>query len=401
MFEIADTLIQRQRLILTSIFVSTILLISCILAPLIESYHSSISARIQASYSSQQSNTSYNSPNVITNLFVQITNDTINDAKLIEAKMLSGVMTLSIGITHFEKETVQVPKELIGFTIQKEIGITNKAGDIISSTYSRFWHTEIISFIYTSHAVGSVGTSLENNISGIFDSLHGLSNIKIRLQPKGIAPIRILGDVFSFEVRIVSDGFGSFHGLAYAKSIIQPKDNVAVPVITQLRMQQANLIQSDTREVTIALMTTGAGGACDDGNGNGGYPLSWCNAPMDSASTLPYTGDPINRECTSYAYWYFTDIEGHTDFKAWGNAKYWGYSSNYPTRTTPTVGAIAVETAGAYGHVAIVQALPGQEYAGQIVPAGFVLVSEMNYDWQGHFRYSYSPLSKFSTYIYP
>jgi surface antigen len=65
------------------------------------------------------------------------------------------------------------------------------------------------------------------------------------------------------------------------------------------------------------------------------------------------------------------------------------------------VGAIAVETSGYYGHVAIVQALPGETYEGQAVPAGYVLVSEMNYDWKGHFRYSYSPLSKFSAYIYP
>jgi surface antigen len=122
---------------------------------------------------------------------------------------------------------------------------------------------------------------------------------------------------------------------------------------------------------------------------------------MDTIATVSYTSDPINRECTSYAYWYFTSIEGHANFRAWGNAKYWATSSNYPTHAVPAVGAIAVETAGAYGHVAIVQALPGQKYAEQVVPAGYVLVSEMNYDWHGHFRYSYSPLSKFTAYIYP
>jgi surface antigen len=122
---------------------------------------------------------------------------------------------------------------------------------------------------------------------------------------------------------------------------------------------------------------------------------------MDSIATVSYSSDPINRECTSYAFWYFTSVEGHAGFRATGDAKYWAATSNYPTHTAPTVGAIAVETAGAYGHVAIVQALAGQKYAGQRVPAGYVLVSEMNYDWNGHFRYSYSPLSKFSAYIYP
>ncbi len=129
--------------------------------------------------------------------------------------------------------------------------------------------------------------------------------------------------------------------------------------------------------------------------------MQWCNAYMDSVATVSYTSDRINRECTSYAYWYFTNVEGHTDFHATGNAKYWAASTNYSTGSLPVVGAIAVETAGAYGHVAIVQALPGQTYAGQVVPAGSVLVSEMNYDWNGHFRYSYSPISKFSSYIYP
>ena len=128
--------------------------------------------------------------------------------------------------------------------------------------------------------------------------------------------------------------------------------------------------------------------------------MAWCNAAMDSLATVSYSSDRINRECTSYAYWYFTRVEGHTDFRVWRDAKYWSTTSNYPTHTAPRVGAIAVETAGAYGHVAIVQALPGQKYAGERVPAGYVLVSEMNFDWNGHFRYSYSSLGKFSAYIY-
>jgi surface antigen len=68
--------------------------------------------------------------------------------------------------------------------------------------------------------------------------------------------------------------------------------------------------------------------------------------------------------------------------------------------TAPAIGAIAVETGGYYGHVSIVQALPGQSFAGHKVPAGYILVSEMNYDWSGHFRYSYVPIGKFDTYIY-
>lgn len=184
-------------------------------------------------------------------------------------------------------------------------------------------------------------------------------------------------------------------------SVIQPKKDIAsVPVITPEQAQQATIIQSGTLEVK-PVAPIGSGGACDNGAGNGGYPMEWCDAPMDSIRTVSYSGDRINRECTSYAYWYFTAIEGHTDFHVTGNANRWAYTSNYPIHTTPAVGAIAVETHGYYGHVAIVQGLPGQTHDGKVVPEGYVLVSEMNYDWHGHFRYSYSPLSKFSAYIYP
>ena len=170
--------------------------------------------------------------------------------------------------------------------------------------------------------------------------------------------------------------------------------------IASLRRQQASLIQSGTRNVVIPPASGGSGGWCDSGSGNGNYPMSWCNADQDTVPTIPYSSDPINRECTSYAYWYFTQIEGHTDFRATGNAKDWYYTSNYVVHDSPAVGSMAVETTGAFGHVAIVQALPGQTYAGNTVPDGYVLVSEMNYDFNGHFRYSYSPLSKFAGYIF-
>lgn len=184
-------------------------------------------------------------------------------------------------------------------------------------------------------------------------------------------------------------------------SVIQPQNGVGdVPVITPEQAQQATLIQENTVAVK-PVKPTGSGGACDAGAGNGGYPMDWCDARMDSISTVSYSSDRINRECTSYAYWYFTTVEGHADFHATGNANRWARTSNYPAHVSPAVGAIAVETGGYYGHVAIVQALAGQTYDGQTVPDGYVLVSEMNYDWQGHFRYSYSPLNKFSAYIYP
>jgi hypothetical protein len=227
-----------------------------------------------------------------------------------------------------------------------------------------------------------------------------------------LAIIKAIGIIVVFLARIVAypfvlagRGVGKVFGVASSHTnlaaVIQPQNGKDVPVITPEQAQQATLIQQDTLAVTPTVKTTGIGGACDNGAGNGGYPMDWCDARMDSIATVGYTSDRINRECTSYAFWYFTTIEGHSDFHVTGNANRWARTSNYPTHPEPAKGAIAVETAGYYGHVAIVQGLPGDVYEGKVVPDNYVLVSEMNYDWQGHFRYSYSPLSKFSAYIYP
>lgn len=164
--------------------------------------------------------------------------------------------------------------------------------------------------------------------------------------------------------------------------------------ISALQAQQAAIIQAGTRSLGGGTYTSYT---CNNGNGSGGYPASLCNTVQDSTTD---SGGFPNRECTSYAYWYFTQVEGHGDFSVTGNANQWLRTSNYATHGSPVDGAIAVETAGAFGHVAIVQALPGDSFAGNTVPAGFIAVSEMNYDFNGHFRYSYSPLSKFAGYIY-
>jgi peptidoglycan hydrolase CwlO-like protein len=164
--------------------------------------------------------------------------------------------------------------------------------------------------------------------------------------------------------------------------------------ISALDAQQAAIIQAGTRSIGGGTYTSNT---CNNGSGSGGYPAAWCDSVQDSFN--PIGGFP-NRECTSYAYWYFTQVEGHTDFQVSGNANEWLGTSNYPTHSAPQVGGLAVETAGEFGHVAVVQALAGQSFQGGTVPAGYVAVSEMNYDFEGHFRYSYSPLSKFAGYIY-
>ncbi|HKR81452.1 MAG TPA: CHAP domain-containing protein [Candidatus Saccharimonadales bacterium] len=348
LFGLMDILKQKRRFVIVCFVVALDFWLLSLLAQTMQAHRASITARIQSPYTSQTSPMPYDDSNAVADSLSQIPDAVGRAANTVEVAILRGTVAASTGLISVER------------------GAGNAAK-------------------YTGHGIG---------MAAIF-TLHATGKV-----------LGFVGWITAYPFVLAGHGighvFGFFSGLTHKSlaSVIQPHDHTPVPVITQMRAQQAALIQSGTLDV-LPTTAIGNGGACDNGAGNGGYPMGWCNAPMDSVQTVSYTGDHINRECTSYAYWYFTAVEGHASFHVTGNAKRWAATSNYPTHAAPAVGAIAVEIAGAYGHVAIVQALPGQVYAGRAVPAGYVLVSEMNYDWNGHFRYSYSPLGKFSAYIYP
>ena len=154
--------------------------------------------------------------------------------------------------------------------------------------------------------------------------------------------------------------------------------------IAELQRQQAEINRRNSLAANVQA-SGGSGGACDNGNGNGGYPMPWCDAPQDTVPTINYSSDTINRECTSFAYWYFTSQEGNS-LHVTGNAKDWVYTANRPVDNTPEVGSIGISTAGYYGHVMIILALSGQTYHGFTVAPGYVLTMSMNYDYAGHFH---------------
>ena len=172
----------------------------------------------------------------------------------------------------------------------------------------------------------------------------------------------------------------------YNQQISSNKDKIAT-----LRAQQAILNSIGSGNI-IPPNSSGAGGACDagQGQGNGGYPMPWCNAQEDHLTT---SGHFLNRECTSFAYWYFTSVEGHRDFTVTGDAKDWINYSNHPVDQTPEDGAIAVKTSGQWGHVMIVVATPGESYAGSVVPSGYIDTFEMNTYLDGKFYAKQRPYS--------
>lgn len=194
--------------------------------------------------------------------------------------------------------------------------------------------------------------------------------------------------------------------------------------IATLEAEQAAANASVAKSVSVssAVPSSGSGGLCDIGEGNGGYPMNLCNAAQDSI--IDSAGFP-NRECTSFANWYFTNVEGQSGFSVSGNAGWWYLTSNYPAATWSggvTPGAIGVEPSssldapvpslhgGYYGHVMIVLALPNTTYNGSFpytsamtgtyVPSGDVLVMSMNEDEEGHFLYDFWPIN-YLMYINP
>jgi len=170
--------------------------------------------------------------------------------------------------------------------------------------------------------------------------------------------------------------------------------------ITELQAKQAALNLQGASKVTIS--GNERGGDCDGGSGNGGYALASgsmgdvCNAPKDSI--LDWAAIE-NRECTSYAYWYFKRVAGNSDFTASGDAKYWVTTSNYPVHNWPKANSIGVKTDGQWGHVVIVQAVGPTNYKGVNVPAGQVLTSEMNADFTGKYANNLRGIGTMS-YIY-
>jgi peptidoglycan hydrolase CwlO-like protein len=205
------------------------------------------------------------------------------------------------------------------------------------------------------------------------------------------------------EEQLASDRAKQNELLAYnsaQRDTYNQKINANQDKIRELQTKQAALNQQGASRVNIS--GDERGGACDSGSGNGGYRLAAgpmgdpCDAAKDAI--LDWAGIE-NRECTSYAYWYFKRVEGFSDFTASGDAKYWVTTSNYPVHSWPRAGAIGVKTDGQWGHVTIVQAVGPSNYKGVNVPAGQVLTSEMNADLTGKYSYSLRGIGSMS-YIY-
>jgi peptidoglycan hydrolase CwlO-like protein len=220
-----------------------------------------------------------------------------------------------------------------------------------------------------SKAVAATKVELERQKRSLAVQADDISRLQVSLNAAREQQNQILAQTQGEESRYQAD--------IASKNTEKRKLEAQQAAILAAARQRVNF--GGTRLGTVPGASGGRGGLCDNGQGNGGYPMIWCNASQDS---MIDSWRMFNRECVSYAAFRRQDLNA----SGWGNARDWMVHTN---GSTPRVGAVAVTGAGPYGHVAIVEEVRGNQ----------VVVAEMNGDGYGHFDYGLYQASYFR-YIY-
>ncbi len=183
MFEFADIFFPKRRFLIAGIAAIIAILLISLPAQLLQARHAAIAAQAQASYDDQGTQNAGGSPNAVTNMLSQMTNDAGPVMKTAGLRALSGVVGGLAVVAHIDKDIVQGAR---------------------------------IATISTLHGIGV----------GAIDTAH------------------VIGSGFTFAGNTAASAIWSFHGVTHLSAIIQPKDDSPTPIITELRIQQAALIQS-------------------------------------------------------------------------------------------------------------------------------------------------------------
>ena len=100
-----------------------------------------------------------------------------------------------------------------------------------------------------------------------------------------------------------------------------------------------------------------------------------------------------SRQCTSFAAFRLSGVNGFELPGAYGNAGEWGYRARregYRVDNKPAIGAIAWSTAGGYGHVAWVSNVMGDN----------IEIEEYNYDYKGNYNKRIVKANKMTGFIH-
>ena len=104
------------------------------------------------------------------------------------------------------------------------------------------------------------------------------------------------------------------------------------------------------------------------------YPAYYKNGSQEIDKWRMYS-----RQCTSFAAFRLSSVNGFEIPGAYGNANEWGYRARregYRVDSVPTIGSIAWSTAGGYGHVAWVSNVMGDN----------IEIEEYNYGYTGSYN---------------
>ncbi|MFS9331835.1 SH3 domain-containing protein [Streptococcus mitis] len=118
------------------------------------------------------------------------------------------------------------------------------------------------------------------------------------------------------------------------------------------------------------------------------YPAYYKNGSQSIDKWRMYS-----RQCTSFAAFRLSGVNGFELPGAYGNAGEWGYrarSEGYRVDNKPAIGAIAWSTAGGYGHVAWVSNVMGDN----------IEIEEYNYDYKGNYNKRIVKANKMTGFIH-
>ncbi|MDB5177058.1 MAG: putative domain containing protein [Candidatus Saccharibacteria bacterium] len=166
----------------------------------------------------------------------------------------------------------------------------------------------------------------------------------------GDTPDSLAGVYAASKDRIVSYNDLEISGLT-------PGNKIVIPGGTLPENQRPGYQAPTSRPTAVASTANYAGGT--------GYRVS------SGISTVSAGNKYAWGNCTWYAYERRTQM-GKPVGSYWGNAKTWAFyarSDGYVVNRTPTVGAVLVDSAGYFGHVAVVES---------VAPNGDIVISEMN-----------------------
>ena len=118
------------------------------------------------------------------------------------------------------------------------------------------------------------------------------------------------------------------------------------------------------------------------------YPAYYKNGSQSIDKWRMYS-----RQCTSFAAFRLSGVNGFELPGAYGNAGEWGYRARregYRVDNTPAFGSIAWSTAGGYGHVAWVSNVMGDN----------IEIEEYNYDYKGNYNKRIVKANKMTGFIH-